>query len=906
MTPNTSRLSIMQHNINSLQRNHEELLLHLQQNSPDVICLNETRLHPDDNVDIPGYSIACRIDSPTHRQHGSLIAVKEGMIHETTLNKAKADIRNRRTEILEIRLHKCNTYITNMYCSPTSWFTKEEFEEIMKPNERRLLVGDLNAHTRLTGTKRPNNTGRQLEKFLEKSDCYVINDNTPTRGEHILDLHIASRALAQTNIAFAVGDCLGSDHHTTTSTFTSTQDYQQKKGYQLSKADWRKYSETMKNKIHTCTTLWPPRVPSTIAELQTATDSTIEIFNATKELEIPKQPTRRQLSNAVVNMIKYKRRLRKQKSDMLKSAADPEAIRIIKTSINRLTTKIKTQRLTEEHERLEAAWTKVIDSQSSFNDFWPAIKRTEGKSKTRSIKPISHDGITATTSMQKSTLMGNYLAQQMTEPPDIIKDATFNNQVKESLTTIRSTEEDSPPITVLEINTALKASKLTSPGEDGITNKELKHIPMAMKITLACLFTASIRLGHLPPCWKSAKVKFIPKAGKDQSTPRGHRPISLINCIAKLLENVMKNRLLKFAEDNNLIGDDQSAYRKHRSTSDNLLRLSQTVSEALQQRQTVAAAFLDVQSAFDKVWHDGLIHKLHKMGIPTYMTRWIDNFLRGRAIHVNYDCFKSHEFTMLAGVPQGSVIAPILYILYVAQTPETKAATSKFADDISLWARSRSPALAAKHLQESLNKISAFCQKWRINLTATASKPHHLIYFTRKKSEMAKIYLDGEEIVRTNKATVLGLTIDAKLGFSHHINNIYAKGWTRTNKLRTLAARGMDESTLVKIYKACVRPAMTYAPIAWINTSASQKMKLERMQYIATKIITGATQNPAAVTLRQHCNLETVEDHCTRLAKRYTDKIMQGSNTLMLNVYNNAQFIEGRTPKPPIQIINEM
>ena len=91
---------------------------------------------------------------------------------------------------------------------------------------------------------------------------------------------------------------------------------------------------------------------------------------------------------------------------------------------------------------------------------------------------------------------------------------------------------------------------------------------------------------------------------------------------------------------------------------------------------------------------------------------------------------------------------------------------------------------------------------------------------------MAKIYLDGKKIVNTNKATVLSLTVDAKLSFAHHINDMYAKIWTRINKLRVLAKQGMTKNTLIKIYKACVRPAMTYAPITWINTSTSQKMKL--------------------------------------------------------------------------------
>ena len=253
---------------------------------------------------------------------------------------------------------------------------------------------------------------------------------------------------------------------------------------------------------------------------------------------------------------------------------------------------------------------------------------------------------------------------------------------------------------------------------------------MCIIVTLCCILTSSLRLGYYPTAWKRAVVKFIPKSGKDHSSPKGHRPISLLSCLGKLLESVVKTRLNDYAESTEILGHSQAAHRANHCTTDQLFTLSQTASETLQKKGCLAAAFLEVEGAFDRVWHEGLLYKLHSLQCPPFLTKWTTSFLENRSVTVNVNGFTSQPFRPHAGVPQGSVVSAILYNIYVCQMPKMPATLSQFADDIALWYRARSYREASRLLQQSLDKLAHWCQQWRIKLNPTKTQT---LLFTRKR-----------------------------------------------------------------------------------------------------------------------------------------------------------------------------
>ena len=197
------------------------------------------------------------------------------------------------------------------------------------------------------------------------------------------------------------------------------------------------------------------------------------------------------------------------------------------------------------------------------------------------------------------------------------------------------------------------------------------------------------------------------KPDKPPSQTTSYRPISLLSAIIKLFERVIEKRLRKHLEDNGFFSKYQSGFRKSKSTNDHLFRLSQTIMESFNRGERVIAAFLDVEKAFDNVWHNGLRYKIYQLDLPTKLCWWLSDFLVGRVIQVKTEGFLSPNVYPKAGVPQGSNLSPLLFLVYVNDMPNPshhQTDKSQFADDAGQWAVSKNIDLAAEYLQRDLIK----------------------------------------------------------------------------------------------------------------------------------------------------------------------------------------------------------
>ena len=199
----------------------------------------------------------------------------------------------------------------------------------------------------------------------------------------------------------------------------------------------------------------------------------------------------------------------------------------------------------------------------------------------------------------------------------------------------------------------------------------------------------------------------------------------------KLFERVIEQRLRSNLEHIGFISKHQSGFRRAKSTEDHLFRPSQSIMESFNRGEHVVAAFLDVEKAFDNVWHNGLRYKIFQIDLPTKMTRWLSDFLVGRLIQVNVNNFFSNQINPKAGVPQGSVLSPLLFLIYVNDLPtphHKQNSLSQVADDTAQWAFSLNIHIAAKLLQQDLLKLAMWCAKWRIKLNPDKTK---VIIFSR-------------------------------------------------------------------------------------------------------------------------------------------------------------------------------
>ena len=392
-----------------------------------------------------------------------------------------------------------------------------------------------------------------------------------------------------------------------------------------------------------------------------------------------------------------------------------------------------------------------------------------------------------------------------------------------------------------------------APGADTIHNEVLRQATTTTSLFhhLAKVFTSSMQLGYIPTAWKIATLRMLLKPDKLPSLIASYRPISLISPIMKLLERVIEQKLRSHLENMGFLNKNQSGFRRATSTDDHLFRLSQFIMESFNRGEHAVAAFLDVGKAFDNVWHNGLRYKIFQLDLPTIMTRWLSHFLVGGVIQVNVNGFLFNQISPKAGVPQSSVPSPLLFPIYVNNLPaphHKQYSLSQFADDTAQWAFSLNVRFAANFLQQDLLNLAVWCAKWRIKLNPKKTK---VIIFSRsilaRKTE-PNLKLYGETSKVYPQVKFLGITFDSQLTFKKHFEDILDRCNTWYHRLRLLANKKWS-STLIQIYKQCVRPILEYGFLSTITTSDYIISKTQRLQnkfirfalrlpkYICTKLL---------------------------------------------------------------------
>ena len=230
-----------------------------------------------------------------------------------------------------------------------------------------------------------------------------------------------------------------------------------------------------------------------------------------------------------------------------------------------------------------------------------------------------------------------------------------------------------------------------APGPDVIFNVMLKHVSYSTAILLTRMFNKCIELGYFPKVWKLAKVVPVLKPGKDPCLGSSYRSISLMSAISKIFERIIHTWLETHVSANNILPDVQFGFRRQRSAVMQLQRVLQIVSNAKTSWKSTGISLLDVEKAFDSVWHNGLIYKLRLQGFPSYLVHLVQNYLSGRTLAVYVNSEKSDSYSNCAGVPQGSVIGPLFYNCYTADVPSLRSGTdlALYADNSAIFCSSR-------------------------------------------------------------------------------------------------------------------------------------------------------------------------------------------------------------------------
>ena len=554
----------------------------------------------------------------------------------------------------------------------------------------------------------------------------------------------------------------------------------------------------------------------------------------------------------------------------------------LKTHLNKLTKDLK-QLLYEQRNQGVQQYLKNL-CPSKVNDYtlWKATRKLR-----QNIKPSppirKRDGSWARSNDEKAKTFAIHLSEVF-EPNERNEETPEDDEdIHRAINETYQLELPIAHFTIRNVQTAIRNLKQKkAPGYDLITASILQELPYVGLCFLTYLFNSILRTSCFPPQWKVAQIIMISKPGKNPEETKSYRPISLLPIPSKLFERLLQ-KLMPIIEERKIIPDYQFGFRQKHATIEQIHRIVYKIFNDLEDKKYCTAAFLDISQAFDKVWHEGLLYKI-KRALPLNYFTIMKSYLSERYFLVKYCDTTTDLFPIHSGVPQGSVLGPILYILYTADLPSNPEITlATFADDTAILASHPDPNVASQMLQNNILSVEKWLSKWRIK--ANSSKSFH-VTFTNRKGSCPSVTLFGSKIPQADDVKYLGMHLDKHLNWRKHIFTKRKQLGLQLQKMYWLIGRKSQLSieNKILIYKAILKPVWTYGIQLWGTASTSNVEILQRFQSKVLRIIVDAPWYVTNDTLHRDLRIPTVREEIASCAIHYCERLASHPNSMASNL----------------------
>ena len=504
-------------------------------------------------------------------------------------------------------------------------------------------------------------------------------------------------------------------------------------------------------------------------------------------------------NNKVKHSLKKHNRLFKKYKDNGYTESDKLKVEQSKSEVSTLILEAKENYLVSQGE-------KLADPSTGQKTYWKILNGFLNKCKIPRIPPLFVDGNFMTECKEKATIFNDYFAKQCTpfQTGSILPPLVYHTNDRLSYFNIKADE-------IQDILKTLKKNKAHGP--DDISVSMIQLCENELCIPLQIIFQNIIDTGIFPDQWKEANVTPVHKK-KDKQTVSNYRPISLLPIFAKVFEKIVFKNLYNYLISNQLITKNQSGFTPGDSGTNQLLSLIHDVHKAFDDNSCleVRSVYLDMSKAFDKVWHEGLIHKLKQNGIEGKLLALLTNYLSNRRQRVVLNGKSSDWAPILSGVPQGSVLGPLLFLVFINDLEAGIISQIKFfADDTSLYSVVRNPEVSARELNHDLEIINKWATQWKMSFNPDPTKPAEEILFSRKRHPVTHppLFFNGIEVKRVNEHKHLGLILDPLLNFACHFKEKIANARKGIGIIKHLQSY-VPTSSLDQIYKMCVRSHLEY------------------------------------------------------------------------------------------------
>ena len=855
--------------INAKKLNLQNIILETQ---PDIICLQEVQINPNDILpNFKGYQSYFNCKPTVTRAHGGTGLLIKPDIPQSAINITSG------LQVTSVKVTIEHTIsICSIYISEADWRSTNPIEIknlIQNIPHPKIVTGDWNARNRLWHSDSNCYKGETLEKIFDELNMVVIDENSPTHistahnsCSHI-DVTIVSPSLKIKTTWATLDDTFNSDHYPIILEIETenTPSYRRPR-WNFKEANWTKYQAELNITIPQHIDNIPNLVNTVTEKIIAAAKNAIPLHKTfPKRLPVP-------WWNSSCKIAKEKRSNALKEYNRNMNVAN--AIIFKKEKANT----VRTFNLAKRN-----SWMQYVSQLSG--DFpiakvWKRISRIQGKKSAPTIKIMTHNNQTFVTKPEiAEALAANFQEQQSTQSSTRNFTNRFRRENPPSFQASQGQKEIyNADFRLHELKDVLSKAGNTSMGLDNIHYQHLKQMSEPNMVELLEFYNTIWRKGEFPQEWKLATVIPILKKNKDPSKPTSYRPISLMSCLGKVFDKLIHKRLYWFMESNNFLPEEQSGFRKGRCTLDNLIILESDIRHAILNKQFLTAVFLDIEKAYDSCWNNTILKELKRFGLRGRLPCLIRSFLEERSFQVLLDDALSYTKETELGIPQGSSLSVTLFAIAIHTIKNSIPQQVKFliyVDDIVIYHASNQIRTSERILQRTIDQIQVWSDISNFRISAEKS---FVIKFTSNfhNQETPRLQISNVDIPVRERAKFLGMILDKPLKWGPHIKELIGKASRAMNLLRVVSNTkwGADTKTSLLLYKACIRPILDYGSILYSAAAKVHLSKVGIIQNQCLRLALGAMRTSPIESLQIETNIIDLKHRREYLFLRYAEKAL--------------------------------
>lgn len=889
-----SNLNIIQWNAQSLNSNKHIFTNFLYTQNIHIAIISETWFRPEQSFKIKYYNIERNDCGNKHNGvaiiiHQSITYTKINTYFDNSLQNVciKITVNNKELSIV--------SFYSPLNCIPA--FNKDNFDLLVKSVPSPFIfAGDFNAHHTSWGCVSDSPRGREILQVIDENNLVLLNDGQVTTvgsltwRPNALDLSFVSSSLAL-NCEWSVHDCpLGSSYHIPViikvMVSRNQNNYHDNNclnakhlpiypNYKL--VDWQMYSNCVEEmlvdfQIDNTSLLDSYRQFCTI--LRTAASNSIVKSNNPKyytntnnitnhtchrnKIKAPSLPWWNQKCiEAVVNFKSAYINFKNNPTD--ETYLEFKRLRAIK----KLT--IKTER--------QKSWFSLCGTFNRCTPLSVIWKFMRKYNKTYHFDQKENDAWV-------SDFLKKYTPDFVTHPPK-----TFPDSINSKNSYLLN------PFTINELISAISSRRDTAYGLDGMPYILFKKLSIISLETFLKILNSLWENNIIPQDWKVDCLVPILKPDKPKLCPDSYRPIALTSCIGKLFEQLLKQRLEFYVEQNKILPSNQFGFRRNRSSRESICQLQLDIHNSLLAKNNLVGVFFDVAGAFNSVNIDILCHEFSQIGIPVKMINWIKSFLSDREVFTKFNRHLYGPRLSSKGVCQGGILSPLIFILYIRRLniilgPQVK--NLQFADDLVVYASGSNLSQTVQIINDALVNLYKYFSYLDLSVNQSKSK---VVVFGKQCHNMLNVQYNNCALPISPEVKFLGVLFTYNLTWNNYIKQIISKANKAYNILKSLSGSywGADPKILLLLYKSLVRSHFEYgfycfaADVKIVNS-------LDVLQNKCLRVITGAFKSTPINAMQIDCNVPPLSIRFNYLKERFVLKLYSvSSNGLLTNLLHSIR-----------------